>query len=182
MKESMVGIKRRFLFVVTKTPRKNQTFTVPSKKTKEEAAGLTLMLQDDFALVLLEDVDENLYLTETLPSAGTPVRLPQMMGMVSEMVGGTEKIQWGMCFKKWSWLEGNGQVVFSTHFWVYLFGKLFWCVCEKNKYMPSRKLTVSPLQGASGRSFSDSGGIWYVCSQQGIRAGSSQLVGGSSPK
>ena len=93
MKESMVGIKRCFLFVVTKTPRKNQTFTVPSKKTKEEAAGLTLMLQDDFALVLLEDVDENLYLTETLPSAGTPVRLPQMMATVSEMVGGTEKIQ-----------------------------------------------------------------------------------------
>ena len=29
--------------------------------------------KDDFALVLLEDVDENLYLTETLPSAGTPV-------------------------------------------------------------------------------------------------------------
>lgn len=67
---------------------------MPSKKeTKKEAAGLTLILQDDFALVLLEDVDENLYLTETLPSAGTPVRLPQMMAMVSEMVGGTEKIQ-----------------------------------------------------------------------------------------
>jgi len=29
--------------------------------------------KDDFALVLLEDVDEPLYLTETLPSAGTPV-------------------------------------------------------------------------------------------------------------
>lgn len=79
--------------------QQNQTFTGPSKEkkrtnNKQLPARLTApIFQDDFALVLLEDVDEPLYLTETLPSAGTPVWLPQRMTMVSEMVGGTEKIQ-----------------------------------------------------------------------------------------
>ena len=95
MKESMVGIKQVFPVCCHENPKKKIRLLpcLRKKKTKKEAAGLTLILQDDFALVLLEDVDENLYLTETLPSAGTPVRLPQMMGMVSEMVGGTEKVQ-----------------------------------------------------------------------------------------
>ena len=96
MKESVVGIKRCFLFVVTKTPRNKSDFYRAFEKNKRRSCRIdldTLILQDDFALVLLEDVDENLYLTETLPSAGTPVRLPQMMATVSEMVGGTEKIQ-----------------------------------------------------------------------------------------
>ena len=81
--------------------------------------------------------------------------------------------KWSSCF-----FQHN----FCMYYYIFLFGKHLWCFCEKKKYMPSRELTLSPLQVASGRWFSDLGGIWYVSSQQGIRGGSSQLVGGSSPK
>lgn len=103
------------------------------------------MLQDDFALVLLEDVDENLYLTETLPSAGTPVRFPQMMATVSEMVGGTEKnpmkdvfLKIKLIRRKWS------SSFFNTFLGVSFFlGNV--CGVFAKTYRHSRERTLSPL-------------------------------------